>query len=114
MYKLPNPAAPILALENVSLSHAGRELRGVSFAAYAGRVTALIGPINAGKTSVYCSILKRQVQGRSSSVESPISGLTIQRLQWLLCPPRFLIPLTVRQEPIYDGKPSGPVRRILI
>ena len=65
MYKLPNPAAPILALENVSLSHAGRELRGVSFAAYAGRVTALIGPINAGKTSILRILL---------NLETPSSG----------------------------------------
>lgn len=65
MYKLPNPAAPILALENVSLSHAGRELRGVSFAAYAGRVTALIGHINAGKTSILRILL---------NLETPSSG----------------------------------------
>lgn len=44
MRQLPDSASPIISFENVSFNHDGRELHGISFAAYAGRVTVLIGP----------------------------------------------------------------------
>lgn len=57
MCQLPDSASPIIAFENVSFNHAGRELHGITFAAYAGRVTVLTGPHDAGKTTVLRMLL---------------------------------------------------------
>lgn len=57
MCQLPDSASPIIAFENVSFNHAGRELHGISFAAYAGRVTVLMGAHDAGKTTVLRMLL---------------------------------------------------------
>ncbi len=57
MCQLPDSASPIIAFENISFNHAGRELHGISFAAYAGRVTVLMGAHDAGKTTVLRMLL---------------------------------------------------------
>ena len=51
------PAGLPLAVERVELRYGGiRALRGVSFSARAGEITAVIGPNGAGKTSVFNTI----------------------------------------------------------
>ncbi|HEU0222142.1 MAG TPA: ABC transporter ATP-binding protein [Paracoccaceae bacterium] len=51
------PAVPVVRVENVDLRFGGiHALRGVSFSAGAGEITALIGPNGAGKTSVFNTI----------------------------------------------------------
>lgn len=52
MHQLLDSVSPIITFESTSFNHAGRELHGISFSAYASRVTFLMGPHDAGKTTI--------------------------------------------------------------
>lgn len=52
MHQLLDSASPIITFESISFNHTGRELHGISFSAYANRVTFLMGPHDAGKTTI--------------------------------------------------------------
>lgn len=52
MHQLLDSASPIITFESISFNHAGRELHGISCSAYASRVTFLMGPHDAGKTTI--------------------------------------------------------------
>lgn len=81
MRQMSDSALPIIAFENVSFNHAGRELHGVSFAAYAGRITVLMGPHDAGKTTILRMLLGLDIQdsGCISTCGKPYNTYRIPR-----------------------------------
>ena len=84
-----NGSAPILAVDHVSVSLAGREvLRDVSFAIAPGEFTGLIGSNGAGKTTLFRVILGLQaadgsvrVGGAPRSRRNPLIGYVPQKFQ---------------------------------
>jgi branched-chain amino acid transport system ATP-binding protein len=74
------PAGLPLAVEGVDLRFGGiHALRGVSFEAAAGQITAVIGPNGAGKTSVFNAIsgFYRPAAGRIRLGERDITGVPV-------------------------------------
>ena len=78
----PNTApsgAPVIALENVSLSYAGTEvLKNVSFTAEAGKTTALVGASGAGKSTIF-NLLTRLVDPQIGQIT--LSGVSVDSLR---------------------------------
>jgi len=86
----PNGVGPILAVDQVGVSLAGREvLRDVSFTIEPGEFTALIGANGAGKTTLFRVILGLQpaargtvrVGGAPRSRRNPLIGYVPQKFQ---------------------------------
>ena len=86
---LPNGGAPILAVDQVSVNLAGREvLRDVRFSIEPGEFTGLIGSNGAGKTTLFRVILGLQaahgtvlVGGAPRSRRNPLIGYVPQKFQ---------------------------------
>ena len=71
--------APMIALENVSLSYAGSNvLQNVSFTAEAGKTTALVGASGAGKSTIF-NLLTRLVDPQSGQIT--LSGVPVDSLR---------------------------------
>lgn len=71
--------APVIVLENVSLSYAGTEvLKNVSFTAEAGKTTALVGASGAGKSTIF-NLLTRLVDPQIGQIT--LSGVSVDSLR---------------------------------
>lgn len=78
---LPAPGAPEIRLDGVTLAYEGRPaLNGLSFTAEAGKVTALVGPSGAGKTTVFQALtaLARPQAGQITVGGADVAGMTLE------------------------------------
>ena len=67
------PGKPVMRLEDVSVSFAGRDaVRGVSFDIHAKEVTALIGPSGSGKTTLLRALNRMHDNVQSASVAGKV------------------------------------------
>ena len=75
--------APKIILEDVHLNYGDLPvLRGVSFAAAAGKTTALVGASGAGKSTIF-NVLTRLVEGEQGT--AAIDGASIKTTTWPTC-----------------------------
>ncbi len=77
---LPPPGPPAITVEGLRLVYDGRAvLDGLSFTAEAGKVTALVGPSGAGKTSVFQALtaLAQPEAGRILVGGADVAGMTL-------------------------------------